>query len=829
MITINLSGDWVLKRISTGMEYPCRIPGDNISALFKAGAIENPYFADNELGLQWIGREDWSLSTVFNADAEMLNCPEVFIELEYTDTVFELFINDKSAGSGANSFLRYRFPISQLLVEGQNRIEILISSPEKAAADTAEGLSYPVPHAQFPVQSQGRNLIRKTQCHAGWDWGPSLMVSGIYSSPGIKAMQMERIESCRYTLTPLDDRLSKWRVDVILEIYSAKKGLTGINASCAGASKRTETALNPGLQTFGLSIETDAVETWWPAGHGKQPLYDLNIKTENDEVNIKVGFRTAEVITTEDETGIGMTFRINGRDIFCKGANWIPVDALPSAHTEEKYEKLIESAVSANMNMLRVWGGGQYEKEEFYSICDKKGIMIWQDFMFSCSMYPSGKDFLKNVGNEVEYQVKRLMNHPSVVLWCGNNENVGALTWFEESRKNRDRYIIDYDRLNEGVIGKTVKVLDPARRWWSSSPSAGEGDYSDCWHDDTKGDMHYWSVWHEGKPFEAYYEVIPRFCSEFGFQSFPSMELIHDFCPEDQVNITSPVMEHHQRNDRGNSIIIKTITDYFRFPEGFEELVYLSRVQQAMAITTAVEYWRTKKPVCMGALYWQLNDTWPVASWSSIDYNGGWKPLHYSAKRFFAPELLTIHENSNSAVEIRLCSDRQAPMKGELKVSLYNFDGTHETVFKERISAEADSVSILTSIPLPGTDRLRQSYFYFAELSPEGQNGSDTDSLQNIYFMDKPKKCSIKPVKINADIKKAGEAAEIELTADAPAFFTVIELPGINGKLSDNNFTLLPGRKKCIRLSGADNLTAAELLKKLKVHSLRNFNAVSIQ
>ena len=294
--------------------------------------------------------------------------------------------------------------------------------------------------------------------------------------------------------------------------------------------------------------------------------------------------------------------------------------------------------------------------------------MIWHDMMFSCALYPSTPGFLANVEREIRHQVKRLRDHPCIALWCGNNEDVGALTWYPESRKNRDRYIVDYDRLNEGVIGRVVDECDPTRTFWPSSPSAGRGDYSDNWHDDRRGDMHYWSVWHESKAFSAYYEVSPRFCSEFGYQSFPSVELARGYCPPGQMNVTSPVMEHHQRHGRGNALIVEMFTRYFRMPEGFENFVYLSQVQQALAIKTAVEHWRHLRPTCMGTLYWQLNDNWPVCSWSSLEYGGKWKLLHHAARRFYAPTIVSAFQRPDRTVEVWLTSDTLQSQKAAVTV-----------------------------------------------------------------------------------------------------------------------------------------------------------------
>jgi beta-mannosidase len=368
-------------------------------------------------------------------------------------------INGNLTGTGRNAFIGHRFVLSGLLKKGLNTIEIIISSAEKEALEIKSRLAYPIPHMSYPVQSEGRNLIRKTQCHAGWDWGPCLMVSGIYGNTLVKSSGLEIIEAVHTSATPVDGSLKEWNIDINIDLICSDEGETIVKVACAGVENNQKFNLGKGEQTLNLKMKIHDPELWWPAGYGKQPLYDLVIKTSNDSANRKIGFRKAEVITGTDEHGIGMKVKINNREIFCKGANWIPADSLPSRQSPDRYQSLISSAADANMNMLRIWGGGQYEADSFYDLCDEKGIMIWQDFMFACSVYPADEVFLENVRKEAEYQVKRLKTHPSIVLWCGNNENVGTLNWFDETKKNRDRYIIDYDKLNEGILGKTVKSL----------------------------------------------------------------------------------------------------------------------------------------------------------------------------------------------------------------------------------------------------------------------------------------------------------------------------------------------------------------------------------
>ncbi len=822
MRTLTLEGNWKLIRTSNRMEYACSLPADNLTVLKAAGVIPDPYYGKNELLVQWVSEEDWVFSTEFDLDESFLRSSQLYIELDRVDTFSDVYLNKIKIGSTDNMFVQYRFDVSHAARAGSNHIKFHFSSPVRTALQQKQQLPYPVPHQDYPVQAQGRNLIRKVQCHAGWDWGPCLMVSGIYEPVRLKATELERLEAVHHEAECADPASNNWNLIITTELYSREAGSTSLRIECVGAVSEQEVELSPGYTTVISNLVVEDPQLWWPAGYGKQPLYDLKVTTSHDARRQQIGFRTIEVLTEPDERGIGMVFRVNGKDIFAKGANWIPPDALPSGHTADTYGDLLESARQAHMNMIRVWGGGQYEYDFFYEICDRKGLLVWQDFMFACAMYPSAPDFLENVRAEAEYQIKRLKHHPSIVLWCGNNEDIGALTWFEESRNNRDRYIIDYDRLNEGVLAQAVKTIDPHRKWWSSSPSAGEGDYSDCWHDDSKGDMHYWSVWHEGQPFEAYYQVTPRFCSEFGFQSFPAVGSIRGYTPQEQLNITSPVVEHHQKNDRGNSIIISTISRYFRFPSGFEEIVYLSRIQQAMAIKTAVEYWRSRRPVCMGTLYWQLNDNWPVASWSSIEYGGAWKPLHYAAKRFYAPLHVVLLKDAPDTPQGRIdvygINDYDEAVAGELVVYLFTFNGEMVQQQIQDTILPPEASTLLNRLSVPGDERFRAQHFYYVRFSPADPK---IDALENDLLLLRPKRCAIKPANISFRIqtKRTGDIA-IELHTDVPAFHVVLECEGASVRFSENDFTLLPNRPRTVTVLAVQ---PEDIEGNLRIHSLRNF------
>ncbi|MDG1423943.1 MAG: glycoside hydrolase family 2 protein, partial [Paracoccaceae bacterium] len=533
-------------------------------------------------------------------------------------------------------FRSHRIDVSNALRSGRNTIDLVFHSSPKRASQLQSEHPFPLPYAVNNNAIADGNMIRKMQCDFGWDWNIALAPFGLYGD-----LYLEPKSEARLARLDIQQTHQKGQVQVVVTgfIDGTDSGwqidLDGQSQSGSSSDKE-----------FQAVFDIENPSLWWPAGMGNQALYKMRIKVA-DRVEVrKIGLRDAELMTENDTTGTGFTFRINGKDVFAKGANWIPADALAGRITPQKTRALLQSAVDANMNMIRVWGGGRYEPDWFYDICDELGLMVWQDFMFACNIYPADDRFLNEVKAEVHQAVARLGHHPSIVLWCGDNELIGALNWFDETRNNRDRYLVNYDRLNR-TIETALKETAPWANWWPSSPSPGILDFGDAWHNDSAGDMHFWSVWHEGRDFDHYRDVSPRFCSEFGFQSYPSMDVIRKFADPKDWNIAAPVFESHQKNAGGNARIAETMFRYFRFPTNFENFVYLSQVQQALAIKTAVDHWRSLKPHCMGTLYWQLNDTWPVCSWSSLDYGGGWKLLHHAAKRFYKPVSVSVVPKGN--------------------------------------------------------------------------------------------------------------------------------------------------------------------------------------
>lgn len=860
MRKIDLSGVWRLEgkdERGVSVKVPIVIPGDNYSALIENRVIEDPFIDKNEAKSLWVGRVDWLFRCFFTLESESVSEYFSFIHFDSIDTIAEVFVNGERVVDTRNMFVRVRADVKRFLVAGRNELKVLIRSPQQYAMQMASRLPYSIPHSVYPVQSPHRNLVRKVQSHSGWDWAPSLMVSGLYGSVYLGFVRNGRIE---YVTTELAKRESHWELEIKIEFYSYVSGSISLGIIllepqsflAEGDKDRVVVALSEivsveeGLNVFNRTLEVKNPELWWPVGYGDQPLYSLRVEVGDDSVEKQIGFRELELLSRDDAWGRSMTFVINGRKIFAKGANWIPVDALPSRQTNERYEYLINSALRANFNMLRVWGGGQYERDVFYELCDRKGLLVWQDFMFSCALYPSEDWFLQNVKQEIVHQIKRLKDHVSIVLWCGNNENLGALNWFEVSRKNRDRYLVDYDRLNEGIVGRVVKDLDPSRPWWPSSPSAGPGDYTDNFHDDSKGDMHYWSVWHEGRDFEAYYEVIPRFSSEFGFQSFPSFQTIKEFARVDQWNITSPVMEYHQRHPRGNSIILETMARYFRIPSGFKEFLYLSQVQQALAIKTAVDYWRAKRPRCMGVLYWQLNDVWPVSSWSSVEYGGRWKLLHYAARRFYSPLYVSVFQSGKKVVEIVGINDTMEEVTGRLRIRFMDFFGGVLYEDEESVTLPSEGSLLLRELSIEALlhfyeakvggsrnddsgGKIEEKTFLCVDLLIEGGSGS----IRNHLFLSRPKNCEIEKPLLQVETGPVTDSYgnvtsyTIKLSTDKPAFYVALDSGEFPGIFSDNFITLLPGEERIIefdldgRVFSDSDFSTTDLMDELTIFHLR--------
>ena len=820
---IDLAGTWSVSEANKNeAAVAMRVPGDVHTALLKAGRIPDPYFGRNEEKIQWVGEREWLVQRDFEVSAEMLAKSEIILRLEHVDTFCTVTVNGHKVGETGNRFRRYDFDVKKYLKPGRNTIAGTFWSAEKMGAALKAQQPFPIP----TLAHKDIQFVRKPACNGGWDWGISLMSIGFAGQVRLLGYDEARID---YVFS--EQRHSEGRCDikVFVDAHVVADGNQKLTVQIGGVKAEDHFAVSAGDNRLAVSLAIDNPRLWWPNGMGEQHLYDMTVTLGDVTFTRKLGLRTVEVVNKPDEgdksdrPGMCMTFRVNGVDVFCKGANWIPCDAMFAGQTPARYRDLLTSARDANMNMIRLWGGGQFEEDAFYEICDELGLMVWHDFMFSCSLYPSDKAFLAEVNAELAHQIRRLRDHASIVIWCGDNECIGALKWFEESRKNRDLYLINYDRLNR-VLAEAVETYDPTRTFWPSSPCGGPGDFSDAWHNDNRGDMHYWNVWHENKDFAEFYKVRPRFCSEFGFQSFSSYEVAKTFCPPEHMNPTAPDFEHHQKNDGGNARIMETMARSFRFPEAFPDMLYLSQVQQALAIKTAVEHWRRLQPRCMGTLYWQLNDNWPVASWSSVEYGGKWKHLHYHAKRFYAPAIVVtipVEEGGKINREVWVVNDNGYDIKAEVALDLWTFDGRKRSTKTLAKDVPARSAAKLETVKAEdfGTDQERKDCFVMLDLKATGNNVIQTHS--NDFFFGAFKKAELSNANVTATPTERNGKWEVAVETDKPAFFAWCNAEGIPGEFSDNSFTLLPGQRVTLTFTPKGQASFEDFKKALTVTHLR--------
>lgn len=811
---LDLGGTYALRALDRDIVTSMTLPGDVHGALLDAGLIPDPYFGENEKEVMWVNETAWTIERRFEANAADID-GFLTLTLSEVDCIATIFLNGEEVARTDNAFIRHDIDVTGKVRAGDNVLRIDFAIAPDVARERAEAHPFPIPFTAN-YQTNGlkgihMNFIRKAACHAGWDWGICLMPIGVYGT-----MRLRRVRLARQDSVEVVQAHGEKSVELAIKtrLFAFAHGVVELEHTIDGQVIADKVSLVPGENVVTHNVTIHAPRIWWPAGQGEQPLYTLTTDLEGEVTRRQIGLRRLDWVIEKDAIDHTFKCRINGRDITMMGANWIPADAIPSRITPAAVRDLLESAKAANMNMLRIWGGGQYEPDWFYDLCDELGILIWHDFMFSCMSYPSGRTFLASVETEITQQVRRLSHHASIALWCGDNEVIGSLNWYPETRADKERYIANYDRLNS-LLHRIVEDEDPARRFWPSSPSLGYMDFSDGWHSDTRGDLHYWDVWHSAKSFDAYRTVNPRFASEFGFQSFTSMNVIETFAEEQDRNPSSPVMENHQRNAGGNARIIETMTRYFRFPRDFEQMVYLSQIQQGLAIKTAIEYWRSTKPRCMGTLYWQINDIWPVASWSSLDYGGQWKLMHSMARRFYLPvNVVAVPEADNSRIALRAINDTGRPIALALEVLAVKVPGGSRTVFSGNCAVSPDAA--VTIADVAGADLAGDEFLFFTWRDAQGRVLGAND------FFPKPYKAyEIERPQLSAVWSDRDGQAVLTLETDRPAFFVTasVDMPGY---FSDNALTLLPGQKAELVFHPRHGGTAraADLSPSLKLRNL---------
>lgn len=634
MKSISLNGAWTLDVLEGAFSaVPATVPGSVYHDLLQADLIPDPFFRDNEMDALKLMDHDFQYSRSFTVDEPFLGSDAVLLRFEGLDTLADVYLNEQYVGHADNMHRIWEFDVRALLRPGENTIRVCFASPtryiKRAYADSrADGSSDAM--VGFPH-------IRKAHCMFGWDWGPRLPDAGIWRPVSLLGVDTARIRD----VLVLQHHEGG---DVSLEICTHLDRLTDDPTNVRVTVTSPDGTVLTG-QGDHCVIQIPDPQLWWPAGIGDQPLYSVRVALEGkgqtlDDWQKRIGLRTMTVNRQKDRWGESFSHCVNGISVFAMGADYIPEDNLLPRVTPERTRRLLEDARAANMNCIRVWGGGYYPEDYFYDICDELGLLVWQDFMFACAVYNLTDEFEENITAEFKDNIRRLRHHPSLSLWCGNNEMeqfVSVGEWVSSCRQKAD-----YIKMYEYIIPKVLKTEDPQAYYWPASPSSG-GSFDDP-QDPNRGDVHYWEVWHGLKPFTDYRNHLFRYVSEFGFQSFPCMATIESFTEPEDRNAFSYVMEKHQRNASANGRIVSYLSQMYLYPGDLDKLVYASQLLQAQAMQYGVEHWRRHRGRCMGAVIWQLNDCWPVASWSSIDYFGRWKALHYYAKRFFAPVLISCQE-----------------------------------------------------------------------------------------------------------------------------------------------------------------------------------------
>ncbi|WP_313256755.1 beta-mannosidase [Lacrimispora sp.] len=633
MIIQKLEDGWKLRNCSSGECFNAKVPGTVYGTWLEYGAMEDPYWRDCEDKALAMMEAEYEYSLTVTLEKEVGECDVVWLLFEGIDTLADIWLNGHYLGHADNMHRAWQYPVKPL-VKAENIIRVLLSSPLPFIRKAYEE----DPYDGAPESMKGFPFLRKAHCSFGWDWGPRLPDAGLFRNVAFIGAKKAAI---------LDVHISQSHREegVVLSLYPEVKTFCSEEVySCEVRIMDPEGTLTVYLDTP-KTVTIPQPKLWWPNGYGDQPLYlvELVLKAGDEILDTwsrRIGLRTMRMNTDKDEYGSRFAHEVNGVEIFAMGADYIPEDCIRGRISRERTKKLLEHCRQCNFNVIRVWGGGYYPDDFFYDLCDELGLMVWQDFMFACAVYPLTSEFEDNVKAEIRDNVKRIRHHACLGLWCGNNEMEMFISGNQWIRKpiQKTEYLI----MNERIIPELLKEYDPDTFYWPSSPSSG-GDFDAPNYPD-RGDVHYWEVWHGGVPFTEYRKFYFRYLSEFGFQSFPSIKTIESFTEPGDRNIFSYVMEKHQRNNGANGKILQYMSQMYRYPESLSHLVYVSQLLQAEAVRYGVEHFRRNRGRCMGCVYWQLNDCWPVASWSSIDYGGRWKALHYFARRFFAPVLLSCEE-----------------------------------------------------------------------------------------------------------------------------------------------------------------------------------------
>lgn len=808
----DLGGKWQVSSAGSDDWFDATVPGCIHTDLLAAKRIPDPFFRDNESRVQWVGETAWAYRRTFEASGELCAHEHVLLRCEGLDTLANILVNGVPVGQGDDMYRSWEFDVKSLLRPGKNSIEVRFA-PVVAVIRAKEAQRH-LPTWTYP----GEAYVRKMPCNFGWDWGPTLITCGIWRNICLVAFDTARLDGVQI----LQDHSPAGPVKLTFQISAGPAANAALKARLVVTSPEGESRgpveceLTHGSGEIELMI--DHPKLWWPAGMGAQPLYTVRVELWNaqgrllDATQKRIGLRTMRALQ-QTETA-PMQFVVNGVPFFAKGANWIPADAFPTRLSKALLRRYIADAAAANMNTLRFWGGGYYEDDELFDACDELGICVWLDFKFACSTYPAfDAAFLENARQEAVYQVKRLRDHPSIAVWSGNNEIMffrGGEEWTKDKMSSSD-----YFRLFGDTLGGVMRSLAPQASYVTGSP--------DC------GDVHFWEVWHGGKPFDAY-RNIHGFVSEFGFQSFAAPATVDAFtAAQDRTDVYSPMVKYHERSNRmfmsqpedgtiGTDKIMKIVRMYFHEPKDFESTLWLSQINQAYGIEFAAEGWRREMPKSMGCVFWQYDDNWPCTSWSSVDYFGRWKALQYRARHFYSPILVSgVFDTTSRNVDIWLTSDELKPVQGRLNWHVTDLAGTELLAGKQGVAVGAQQSARVAE---SGLRNLLQKFTANNLLIWMAFDINGAPVSSNTLLLANPKELALLDPGLTSEISGSGTEFTVVVGTRHPALWVWLDIAGADARLSDNFVPISPGAPVRFTVKLEQPMAKDDFVRALKVRSL---------
>ena len=822
MIKLQLHENWQLCNIRQLDWIPAQIPGDIYAALLKTGKMPDPFFGDNEYQAKALMEEDYEYRTVFNyEETQFKDCQEVILRFDGIDTIADIYLNGCCLGKVDNMHRIWEFPVGELLENGKNTLRVIIRSPLKFMAEAFK--KYKNRGNEDTIE--GFMHLRKAHYMCGWDWGACLPDGGIFRPVTLLGIETARLDSVYIRQVHKDGKVllvPEVDVETVDEEESEADGYEGAQALEYQVTVTAPDGTKTIWDDCPDEMEIENPQLWWPNGLGEQPLYQVQVDLKAGDKIVdtwcrKIGLRALTMHREKDQWGESFAHEVNGYQVFAMGADYIPEDNLLQRTSRERTRELLLQCKRANFNTVRVWGGGYYPEDWFFDLCDELGLMVWQDFMFACSVYELTPEFEANIRQEFIDNIKRLRHHASLGLWCGNNEMESAWDHWGDFQKETPYLRADYIRLFEEVLPKAVQEADGETFYWHSSPSSG-GCFDNP-DDANRGDTHYWDVWHGQKPFTDYRKYFFRFCSEFGFQSFPCAKTVNSFTLEDDRNIFSRVMESHQKNDAANGKMLYYLSENLRYPKDLTHLLYASQVLQGMAIKYGVDHWRRNRGRCMGTLYWQINDDWPAPSWSSIDYFGRWKALHYMAQKFYAPHAVSMTLEDHRC-HVYFSNESFETTEYSLTLSIRDLSGNVLETYETKGNSPAFSAIETAVVDICSWEDQKDDVFLEAVIHTKDQK-----VLKDVETLVPYKYLNLKNPVISTEAKETNDAFILHISSDCFAPFVALDFDDADVIFSDNFFHLTDKTVQDIIVKKEDILqghfeNAEDFRKRLQILSL---------